>query len=105
MTSHADTALIELASKGSSDPSWDEADVDVSSYLGATGVGIIVAGLAARRASMSGGATVMSSDSIVGNGKCAPLKACRQCHPQLSVLVWTPICTGLRALCADVADM
>mmetsp|Transcript_13681 Transcript_13681/g.34505 ORF Transcript_13681/g.34505 Transcript_13681/m.34505 type:complete len:561 (-) Transcript_13681:220-1902(-) len=68
MTSHADTALIELASKGSSDPSWDEADVDVSSYLGATGVGIIVAGLAARRASMSGGATVMSSDSIVGNG-------------------------------------
>jgi hypothetical protein len=68
-TSHADTALIELASKGSSDPSWEEADDNVTPFLGATGLGVIVAGLAARRASMSGGATVISSDSMVGNGR------------------------------------
>ena len=67
-TSTADEALLELAHKASTDP-WEEADLDSRKYLGATAMGYIVAGLAARRASMAGGATILSCDNIPGNGK------------------------------------
>lgn len=70
-TSHADEALLELAKRASTDP-WGEADADSKKYLGATAMGYIVAGLAARRASMAGGASILSCDNIPGNGEDSP---------------------------------
>jgi len=66
--SHGDNALLELAANAASEP-WAEADADPKAYLGATALGYIVAGLAARKASMAGGATILSCDNIPGNGE------------------------------------
>jgi len=66
-TSTGDTHLLELAHEAASSP-WEAADADPKRYIGATALGYIVAGLAARRASGTGGATILSCDNIPGNG-------------------------------------
>eukprot|EP00951_Prasinocladus_malaysianus_P008540 scaffold62078_cov49-Prasinocladus_malaysianus.AAC.1 len=66
--SHADMELVTLASDASAAP-FHSIDADKEKYLGATGVGVLLAGLAARRACCSGGVTVLSSDPISENGE------------------------------------
>jgi len=65
--SKADLLLLQAAKRAATCP-WAEMNDDRAKYSGATAIGLIVAGLAARRSSGTGGATVMSCDNIPGNG-------------------------------------
>lgn len=67
-TTKADIHLLEVAREAATRP-WDAMNLDRKKYQGATALGLIVAGLASRRVSGSGGATVMSCDNIPHNGK------------------------------------
>lgn len=69
-TSKADIELLRAAKNAAKEP-WQEMDGNAKLYAGATAVGMIVAGLQARRSFGSGGATILSCDNIPGNGECA----------------------------------
>mmetsp|Transcript_27249 Transcript_27249/g.68608 ORF Transcript_27249/g.68608 Transcript_27249/m.68608 type:complete len:683 (+) Transcript_27249:203-2251(+) len=66
-TSKADIELLRAAKNAAKEP-WQEMDGNAKLYAGATAVGMIVAGLQARRSFGSGGATILSCDNIPGNG-------------------------------------
>jgi len=66
-TSKADMMLLEAAKTASTQP-WEQMNLERTKYQGASAVGLITAGLAARRTSGSGGASVLSCDNIPGNG-------------------------------------
>lgn len=66
-TSRADMTLAQVAKDAAKEP-WDAMDANAKRYAGATAVGMIVAGLQARRAYGTGGATILSCDNIPGNG-------------------------------------
>eukprot|EP00951_Prasinocladus_malaysianus_P010801 scaffold79547_cov46-Prasinocladus_malaysianus.AAC.1 len=65
-TSKADLAWLEIARSAAREP-YDDMNAEKKSYQGATAIGMITAGLAARRAAGSGGVSIMSCDNIPGN--------------------------------------
>mmetsp|Transcript_2156 Transcript_2156/g.5470 ORF Transcript_2156/g.5470 Transcript_2156/m.5470 type:complete len:688 (+) Transcript_2156:191-2254(+) len=66
-TSRGDMALLRAATDAAKGP-WGDMDANAKEFSGATALGMIVAGLQARRSAGSGGATVLSCDNIPGNG-------------------------------------
>lgn len=66
-TSRGDMALLRAATNAAKGP-WGDMDANAKEFSGATALGMIVAGLQARRSAGSGGATVLSCDNIPGNG-------------------------------------
>mmetsp|Transcript_24478 Transcript_24478/g.63570 ORF Transcript_24478/g.63570 Transcript_24478/m.63570 type:complete len:569 (+) Transcript_24478:148-1854(+) len=67
--SDEDKKMLELAKSGKGDSIFTELEDNAKDYDGATAMGYIIAGLAARRALGHGGITIMSCDNIPKNGE------------------------------------